>query len=40
MTRLPIKFKTENENLKEQLSNNQIEIINRQQIIEKQNKIK
>ena len=33
------KFKTENENLKEQLSNNQIEIINRQQIIEKQNKI-
>ena len=33
------KIKTENENLKEQLSNNQIEIINRQQIIEKQNKI-
>lgn len=33
------KIKTENENLKSQLSNNQIEIINRQQIIEKQNKI-
>ena len=33
------KIKTENESLKEQLSNNQIEIINRQQIIEKQNKI-
>ena len=33
------KIKTENEILKEQLSNNQIEIINRQQIIEKQNKI-
>ena len=33
------KIKTENENLKKQLSNNQIEIINRQQIIEKQNKI-
>ena len=33
------KIKIENENLKEQLSNNQIEIINRQQIIEKQNKI-
>ena len=33
------KIKTENDNLKEQLSNNQIEIINRQQIIEKQNKI-
>ena len=33
------KFKIENENLKSQLSNNQIEIINRQQIIEKQNKI-
>ena len=33
------KIKTENENLKNQLSNNQIEIINRQQIIEKQNKI-
>ena len=33
------KIKTENENLKRQLSNNQIEIINRQQIIEKQNKI-
>ena len=33
------KIKTENENLKEQLSNNQIEIINKQQIIEKQNKI-
>ena len=33
------KIKIENENLKKQLSNNQIEIINRQQIIEKQNKI-
>ena len=33
------KIKIENENLKSQLSNNQIEIINRQQIIEKQNKI-
>ena len=33
------KIKAENENLKSQLSNNQIEIINRQQIIEKQNKI-
>jgi len=33
------KIKIENENLKNQLSNNQIEIINRQQIIEKQNKI-
>ena len=33
------KIKTENENLKSQLSNNQIEIINKQQIIEKQNKI-
>jgi len=33
------KIKIENENLKSQLSNNQVEIINRQQIIEKQNKI-
>ncbi len=33
------KIKIENENLKSQLSNSQIEIINRQQIIEKQNKI-
>ena len=33
------KIKAENENLKSQLSSNQIEIINRQQIIEKQNKI-
>ena len=33
------KIKAENENLKSQISNNQIEIINRQQIIEKQNKI-
>ena len=33
------KIKIENENLKKQLSNNQIETINKQQIIEKQNKI-